>query len=310
MNFSILIPAYKQKYLHECIESCLSQTYSDFEVIIVDDASPEDLKSVVDKFSDSRIRYYRNKKNCGALHVVDNWNICLGYAKGDYVICMGDDDKLLPNCLEEYSKLIEKYPYVGLLHGWTEIINEHSEVVGLTTHRCEHESVISLMWHRKHAYEKQFIGDFCFQREWLQKKGGFYDLPLAWGSDDISAYIGASKNGVANTQVPVFQYRVNSQTISSTGNIESKMKAIMLENRWKEDYLNNFDCSAMDELYRKELLHDLPRDYQKKCGLTMAFDMKCQSKWRIFYWWKNRKRYKLENTTIVYALMQSFKKDV
>lgn len=58
--------------------------------------------------------------------MVDNWNICLGYATGDYAICMGDDDKFLPNCLEEYVRLIAKYPGIGLLHGWTEIIDENS----------------------------------------------------------------------------------------------------------------------------------------------------------------------------------------
>ena len=72
--FTIAIPAYKSKFLGEAIESCLSQTYSNFEVVIVDDASPEDLKSVVDRFHDDRIRFYRNEKNCGAVDVVDNWN--------------------------------------------------------------------------------------------------------------------------------------------------------------------------------------------------------------------------------------------
>ena len=63
MKFSITIPAYKQKYLYEAIESCLVQSYKDFELIVVDDASPEDLKSIVDMFSDPRLRYFRNKKN-------------------------------------------------------------------------------------------------------------------------------------------------------------------------------------------------------------------------------------------------------
>ena len=72
--FSVLIPAYKRKFLCDAISSCLIQTYKNFEIIIVDDASPEDLKSVVDQFHDSRIKYYRNEKNCGAINVVDNWN--------------------------------------------------------------------------------------------------------------------------------------------------------------------------------------------------------------------------------------------
>ena len=63
--FSILIPAYKSKYLKECIHSILAQTYSNYEIIIVDDASPEDLKTIVNGFVDGRVHYYRNEKNYG-----------------------------------------------------------------------------------------------------------------------------------------------------------------------------------------------------------------------------------------------------
>ena len=306
--FTIAIPAYKSKFLGEAIKSCLSQTYSNFELLIVDDASPDDLKSVVDGYRDGRIRFYRNEKNCGAVDVVDNWNICLSYAKGDYVICMGDDDRLLPNCLEEYAQLIEKYPGIGLLHGWTEIINEHSEVTALTTHRCEYESVISLAWHRSHAYELQFIGDFCFNTEWLRSQGGFYKLPLAWGSDDISAYIGAMKNGVANTQKVVFQYRRNSLTISSTGNVNEKMNAIMKEFEWKQQFLTTPCKEPHDELYRKELISDLQRRKGKKQGLTLACDLKKKRFRRLLHWYCNRKKYDLTFQILVYALMQSYKK--
>ena len=114
--FSILVPTYKAKFLKECIDSVLSQTYTNFELIIVNDASPEDIDSIVSICSDDRLRYYKNKKNIGAVDVVDNWNLCLSYAVGDYVICMGDDDKLTPNCLEEYLKLIEKYPKLEKNH--------------------------------------------------------------------------------------------------------------------------------------------------------------------------------------------------
>lgn len=306
--FTIAIPAYKSKFLGEAIESCLSQTYGNFEVVIVDDASPEDLKSVVDGYHDDRIRFYRNEKNCGAVDVVDNWNICLSYASGDYVICMGDDDRLLPNCLEEYAQLIEKYPGIGLLHGWTEIINEHSEVTALTTHRCEYESVMSLVWHRSHAYELQFIGDFCFNTEWLRSQGGFYKLPLAWGSDDISAYIGAMKNGVANTQKVVFQYRRNSLTISSTGNVNEKMNAIMKEFEWKQQFLTTPCKDYHDELYRKEFISDLQRRKGKKQGLTLSCDLKKKRFRRLLHWYCNRKKYDLTFQILVYAFMQSFKK--
>ena len=108
IKFSVTIPAYKDKYLKEAIDSVLAQTYSNLEVIIVNDASPNNLDIIIAQYSDPRIRYYKNDKNCGAKDVVDNWNICLSYATGEYLICMGDDDRLRVNCLEEYKLLYNK----------------------------------------------------------------------------------------------------------------------------------------------------------------------------------------------------------
>lgn len=307
ITFSIIIPAYKRLYLQECIKSVLTQTYENFEVIIVNDASPEDLYSVVCEFNDPHIRYYLNPKNCGAINVVDNWNIGLVHATCDYVICMGDDDKLLPNCLEEYVRLIEKYPGVGLLHAWTEIINEHSESVELTAHRCEFESVYSLMWHRWNCYALQFIGDFCFRLEWLRSKGGFYKLPLAWGSDNISALIGASENGIANTQVVTFQYRRNSQSISSTGNVEMKIKALLIEMDWCRQFLTMVPTDVYDKMFRQMLLKQLPIMLNKNKGWTIGCDLRQHSIFRILHWWRLRKKYGLTGKVLFYALIQAMK---
>ena len=72
MKFSVLIPTYKEKYLRECIDSILKQTICDFEVIIVNDASPEDIDSIVLSFNDRRIKYYKNTINYGAVDVDHN----------------------------------------------------------------------------------------------------------------------------------------------------------------------------------------------------------------------------------------------
>lgn len=305
-TFSILIPAYKRKYLKEAIDSILYQTYGHFELIIVDDASPEDLMSIVEEYHDERIRYFKNEKNCGAINVVDNWNICLSYAQGDYVICMGDDDRLLPCCLAEYCNLIEKYPGIGLLHGWTEIIDENSNVIRLTAHRCEYESAVSLSWHRWNVYTEQYIGDFCFNTSWLKQNGGFYKLPLAWGSDDISAIIGASLNGVANTQKVVFQYRRNRQTISTTGNISIKIKAILEEKKWYIEYLRNEFDNENDVLYSSQMKDMLLHYYEKKICNNITVEIKgCRIK--ILKWLITRKKFELSTKGIAYAFIQSYK---
>lgn len=257
MRFSITIPAYKGRFLSEAIHSVLRQTYTDWELIIVDDCSPENLKAIVEPFlKDTRIRFYRNEKNCGAEKVVDNWNICLSYCTGDYVICIGDDDCLTPCCLQEYKNIIEKYPELNVYHGRTEIINEESQKTGEQEERPEWESAISLIWNRWATRDMQFIGDFCYKTEHLREHGGYYWLPLAWGSDDISAVRAAESKGIANANNFCFRYRSNSFSITSSGNAEIKMDATSASYKWfakfiekkKTGLLSNEDLRLLDSI--------------------------------------------------------------
>ena len=232
MTFSITIPAYKARFLDEAIKSVIAQTYQDWQLVIVDDCSPEDLKGIVEPYlADSRVEYYRNEKNCGAVDVVDNWNICLSHCTGDYVICMGDDDRLLPCCLEELSKTIDKYPELNVYHLQTEIIDESGKVIETLEERPEQEDVLSLMTKRWEG-RKQYIGDFCYSRKHLNAFGGYYPLPYAWGSDDITLFRAALPSGIANVSRTGFQYRENQYSISLSHNDAEKVATVLLQREW------------------------------------------------------------------------------
>ena len=97
VNLSFVLPAFKRRFLKEAVASILSQTYSDFELIVVDDCSPEDLKSICDEFSDARLKYVRNEVNLGGKNLVNNWNRCLELATGEYCVLASDDDIYLPH---------------------------------------------------------------------------------------------------------------------------------------------------------------------------------------------------------------------
>lgn len=268
MRFSVTIPAYKAQYLKEAIESVTSQTYTDWELMIVDDCSPENLEAIVKPFlTDSRIRYDRNEKNCGAVNVVDNWNICLNYCTGDYVICMGDDDRLLPQCLEEYKTLIEEYPDLNVYHCRTEIINEKGAIVNLQEPRPQWESALSFLWNRWNHRNKQYIGDFCYNTSYLKSAGGYYKLPLAWGSDDITALLAAKEKGIANTQGFCFQYRENSQTITSAAShAKTKIEARLAQHQWYAEFLDeqsHADLSPTDRNYLQTIEGPKKNYFQK-----------------------------------------------
>lgn len=307
VKFSITIPAYKHFYLKEAIDSCLSQTYQDFELVIVNDASPYDLDNIVNGYLDSRIKYYKNEKNCGAVNVVDNWNKCLEYAKGEYIICMGDDDVLLPNCLEEYYKLINKYPGLGVYHAWTQIIDEKGNFVNITAARPEFESAYSLLWHRWDNRKQQFIGDFLFDLQLLKKNGGYYKLPLAWASDDISAVIGAIPKGIANTQSVCFAYRRNSQTISNTGNTLIKMDATNMEIDWYKVFLKTKPSDSLDEKYWLCIQKAFNQHFQKKKGLIIATELRTHKLINFCKWMFKCRKYELRPQTLIWALIQSYK---
>lgn len=93
MKFSIIIPIYKvEKYLHECVDSVLSQSFTDFEVILVDDGSPDNCPEICDEYAskDSRIKVI-HQKNAG---LACARNAGISVAKGEYILCIDSDDYL------------------------------------------------------------------------------------------------------------------------------------------------------------------------------------------------------------------------
>jgi glycosyltransferase involved in cell wall biosynthesis len=112
--FSVIIPVYNRSHLlGETIDTVLAQTHPHFEIILVDDGSKEDIKSVLDKkyTGEPRLNYFRKQnEERGAAR-----NFGLKQAKGDYAVFFDSDDFMKPHYLEALQKVIVKYPDVKLL---------------------------------------------------------------------------------------------------------------------------------------------------------------------------------------------------
>ena len=288
-TFSVTIPAYKDRYLKETIDSVLAQTYQNYEIVIVNDASPYDLDSIVSKYNDPRIRYFKNEKNCGAKDVVDNWNICLSHATGEYVMCIGDDDKLTPRCLQDFAELIVKFPDLDLYHARSEIIDDDSNFVKTLELRPERESVYSLMYNPRNTH----LGDWLFKTETLRKNGGFFKLPYGWQSDDITAFIAAASHGVANTKEVGFQYRGNGLSISHDLTcIEDKIEAVRFSVQWRLAFVADRQPETAED---KELVRLIKRDaHQYECNEIdnmVEFDIRKHFKTRSWFWLFHHKKH-------------------
>lgn len=104
--FSLIIPTYNRaEFIINTVQSVLTQTCEDFEIIIVDDGSTDNTEEIIKNISDKRVLYY--KKENGERAAARNLGIKL--AKGKYITFLDSDDQLLPNHFEEAENLIQKY---------------------------------------------------------------------------------------------------------------------------------------------------------------------------------------------------------
>ena len=102
---SVIVPMYNaENFIKPALESLLTQTFTDFEVILIDDCSTDRTLEIAKTFDDPRIKLVVNEKNLG--NPGSARNVGLEHAIGEYVYFMDDDDLLLPNCLETFIDAI------------------------------------------------------------------------------------------------------------------------------------------------------------------------------------------------------------
>lgn len=307
MKFSICICAYKSMFIEKCINSVLNQNYHEFELIILNDFSPNPIKEIVYSFKDTRIHYYENKQNVGAERLVENWNKCLNMAVGEYVMMLGDDDYLEPNYLIEFSYLINKYPDLDVFHCRSKIVDERGDAYSLTEVRPEYESVYDSIYQRMAGYRWQFISDFVYRRDSLVDRGGFFHLPYAWASDDITSFIASKGKGIAHTNKALLNYRNTAYTISSSGNTEIKMKALIDSKKWFNEFLLTEPQGNTDEMIIYNLIkNSINKWIQKKKVNLLKKQFESISFKDAAKWFFKRHIYDISFLDFVYAFTFSF----
>ena len=119
---TVVIPTYNRgDLLPRAVNSVLAQTYSDFELILVDDCSFDNTQDVIHDFEDPRIRSIRHEVNRGA---AATRNTGIAHARGEYIAYLDDDDECTSNRLADQVALLDSGPDIGMVYGWIEEIND------------------------------------------------------------------------------------------------------------------------------------------------------------------------------------------
>lgn len=244
IKYSFVLPAYKARYLKEAIESILNQTYKNFELIIVNDASPENVGPIVSSYDDERIQYYVNHENLGSKDLVAQWNHSISFAKGEYLILASDDDIYMPQYLEKMDILVNKYPNVNVFRPRVKRFLNNGRILEIDGLTQEHISLLEYFY----SWTREWVGSgipfIIFNRKELMKIGGFVNYPLGWFSDDATILKMARNGIVVYGQETLFAFRQSNENISSAKNtkkaLSDKLKATKLFYDEHIEFLNNY----------------------------------------------------------------------
>jgi glycosyltransferase involved in cell wall biosynthesis len=251
IKYSFVLPAYKANYLKEALDSILNQTYSEFELIIVNDASPENVEGIVKSYDDKRIQYYRNEQNLGGKDLVAQWNHSISFAKGEYLILASDDDIYMPDYLEKMDALVNKYPEVNVFRPRVKRVDNSGKILHIDGYQGEYLTQLEYV----HAWTRQWLGSgipfFVFRRQALLDIGGFVNYPLAWFSDDATVLKLAEKGVVIHNRDTLFAFRYSSENISTVQNskksLGAKLRATQMYYKEHLDFINNYPAKNAEE---------------------------------------------------------------
>jgi len=208
-KISVLMPAYNcEHHISDSIDSILGQTYSDFELLIIDDGSSDSTWKVIQSYNDPRIKASRNTYNIGYLK---STNKLFKASKGKYVTFQDADDWSNNLRLEKQVKAIDSEPELMLCGCYCKTHGEKEHIIKYP------KSNKALNLALKIGRTSLFCGaSILFDREILKSTGEYREFFNRIGAEDIDWYIRAlEKHQAKNLPEVLYHYRQHSKSISA-----------------------------------------------------------------------------------------------
>lgn len=231
---SVIIPSYNhEKYIREAIESVLQQTYTNLELIIVDDGSKDNSLEIIRSYDDARIKLIA-QENAGAHNAI---NRGLSEAKGEYLAILNSDDVYEKKRFQVMIEEMEKNPEVQFLCSYIEVIDAEGKKLGVKEGWRNMPSWVAPNKELSLQAEDQFVpnllvnnftsttSNFLFTKRLYEKIGGMRNLRFAHDWD--FALRAAAVTKCAIIEKPLMRYRVH-----GTNTISTNRKWMLFEIAW------------------------------------------------------------------------------
>lgn len=259
--YSVLISNYNNgKYIDEAIQSVINQTYTNWEIIIVDDCSNDNSFEVYNKYqTNSKIRIYQNKKNYGRGYTKQK---CFNFSEGDICSFLDADDKLELNALERMIEMHMKYPSCSLIYsthynfensGLIDISKNNGELGELNDFAITSSNIISHL--------------VSFKRKSFLKTKGIASINMA---DDVDLYLKLEEVGdVKFIDEPLYYYRTDN-VISACRTIETSNSNYITSKVFLNAYYRRISSKSALFTKKKQLYYNA-LDYWFQVYLKNSF---------------------------------------
>jgi glycosyltransferase involved in cell wall biosynthesis len=208
---TVVLPVYNAaRFLAQTIESILAQTFTDFELLVINDGSSDASMDVVRRFQDKRIRIVENPKNMG---VIETRNRGAELSRGRYSALMDADDLAHPNRLEKQLRFLEDNPQVDVVASLVELINTDGEVTGTwsTDRETLDEVAIRFMMPRTNCIAQPSV---MIRTNVLR---AFLYNPVQHGAEDYDLFLRilAARKRIAKIPETLLQYRIHPSSLTA-----------------------------------------------------------------------------------------------
>lgn len=226
IRYSIMLSTYNyEKYLPKCLETVKSQTYKNYELVIIDDHSTDRTPKIIRKFIEDndeiQIKYIRHTKNAGIPGISKSLNEAIMHTSGDYVVFLDSDDLLLPQSLYEVNKVLSKtqYDYVS-----TQIIDIDADD-NILQFRPRTEKVHDL-------FKGMYAGHLKVVKRSLFSRIGYMNSDVSGAQDYDFVLRALIKDGsIFFLQKYLYKYRWHSKTTSVSQKDEQDRRTDLIQRR-------------------------------------------------------------------------------
>lgn len=250
-TLSIVVPAYKAEFLAETLESLRLQDCKDFEVIVADDASPSNLKTIFERHSYGLCaQYFRFEKNLGGQVLTAHWERAVALAKGAWILLLGDDDLLDTGVVSAFYTALEATTGNYDVYRFnTRQINAKGAVERTNPAHPVRESSYDFLLARWRGERASYTCEYIFSRAAFDKNKGFTSFPLAWCSDDATWITLSARNGIYTIPNAMASWRLSGKNITSQRQelAVAKLTANVLYMNWAKRFFSDLRQVTQDQ---------------------------------------------------------------